>query len=131
MNSELKRFLPYAIALTGRARALRSRLTEAEHRLWFGLLRELPARVYRQRPVFGFVVDFYCPAAKLIIELDDDSHSDPEQQEKDRLRDRAFGAWGIRILRFTNRAVLEEYAGICEKIQRSIEARTAGKRGGS
>jgi very-short-patch-repair endonuclease len=64
------RFLPYNPALKDRARYLRSNPTKAEKKLWYEFLRKLTFMVYRQRPINNFIVDFYLPIHKLIIEVD-------------------------------------------------------------
>jgi very-short-patch-repair endonuclease len=62
----------YAYRLTRNARALRARATDAERFLWRHLCakRMLGLRFYRQRPLLDYVLDFYCPRARLVVELD-------------------------------------------------------------
>ncbi|HBE56853.1 MAG TPA: endonuclease, partial [Cyanobacteria bacterium UBA11366] len=66
--------LPYNPALVARAKELRKNMTPAEKKLWYGYLRTFQFRVLRQRPIDHFIVDFYCPSLKLVIEVDGESH---------------------------------------------------------
>jgi very-short-patch-repair endonuclease len=75
--------LPYNPDLVPRAKELRKNMTPAERKLWNEYLRTFPYRVHRQRPINHYIVDFYCPKLKLIIEVDGDSHFTPESQEYD------------------------------------------------
>ena len=89
-----------------RARALRRTMTRPETHLW-GLLRQeaLGLRFRRQHPLGVYVLDFYCPAAKLCIEIDGHSHAD--RQQYDSHRTNWLEAQGIRVLRFDADAVLD------------------------
>ena len=101
---------PYRKDLKQFSRSLRTNMTEAEQFLW----RRLRARqidgvqFYRQKPLLSFIVDFYCPAAKLVIELDGGQHFDADHEVKDRERDDMLTATGLRVLRFDNQQVLRE-----------------------
>ena len=101
---------PYGKALKASARSLRVKMTDAEQLLWQRVRRKQIGGVqfYRQKPLLSYVVDFYCPAAKLVIELDGSQHYEEAHQIKDRLRDEALGKIGLRVLRFDNRQVLLE-----------------------
>lgn len=85
-----------------RARELRQNMTRAEKILW----RELRTNKLqgfhfrRQQVIDGFIVDFYCHAASLVIELDGGIHL--TQKEYDAERERALVARGLRVLRFPN-----------------------------
>ena len=101
---------PYGRTLKEPARSLRANMTDAEQLLWQRIRRKQLRNVqfYRQKPLLSFIVDFYCPAAKLVIELDGGQHYEEAHQIKDRLRDEALGRIGLRVLRFDNRQVLLE-----------------------
>jgi very-short-patch-repair endonuclease len=66
--------LPYDKTLVDRAKEMRRNPTAAERKLWEGCLAKFPDRVLRQRPIDYFIVDFYCAALKLVIEVDGDVH---------------------------------------------------------
>ena len=103
-----------------RSRELRNNMTDAELMLW-SKLRGKKVRglqFYRQKPILSFVVDFFCPKAGLVIEVDGGQHFEPVQEEKDKDRDRKLRSLGLRVLRFDNRKVLQETEAVMEVIWR-------------
>jgi very-short-patch-repair endonuclease len=80
---------PYNKSLKRFSRSLRSNMTDAEQHLWQRLRnRQLcGVQFYRQKPLLSFIVDFYCPRAKLVIELDGAQHLEAEHRIKDAVRD--------------------------------------------
>src|SRR5947209_7485191 len=86
----------------GAARKLRRRLTPTEQTLWAALSgRKLDGLKFRcQHPVGWFVLDFYCPRCKLVVEVDGDIHDEPESVVHDELRTHQLVAYGYRVLRF-------------------------------
>jgi len=80
--------LNYNPRLKPRARALRSNLTDAEQRLWTRLRRKqiLGVQFYRQRTIGNYIVDFYAPAAELVVEVDGAQHLAPANTEYDKRR---------------------------------------------
>jgi very-short-patch-repair endonuclease len=66
------------------------------------------------------VVDFYCPALKLAIEIDGDSHFQPGEQEKDQRRQEHIEFFGVQFLRFRNNEVRENLRGVLEAIYRKV-----------
>ena len=60
------------------ARRLRSEMTPHERKLWYLFLRKYPVKIYKQRIIGRFIVDFYCASAKLVIELDGSQHYEPQ-----------------------------------------------------
>jgi very-short-patch-repair endonuclease len=100
------------------ARDLRHPLTPAEKKVWAGVRnRRLGYKIRRQHPIFRFIADFYCEETKLAIEIDGDSHNDPEQAEYDAARTAWLEAEGYRVIRFTNREVHENIDGVLEAIR--------------
>ena len=100
-----------------RARQLRRTLTPAEQRLWQRLRRKQLAgfAFRRQYPIDPLIVDFFCPAAKLVIEVDGDSHL--EQTDYDAQRTRWLNQLkGVRVLRFTNQAVYDRIEAVLDAI---------------
>ena len=115
------RMKTYNPALIGRARAMRREMTPAERRLWYDCLRHLPVKFRRQRPIGRFIVDFYAPASKLVIEVDGDSHFEPQGIAYDRERTAYLHGLGLHVLRFTNDEVLNNLEGVharlCAELQ--------------
>lgn len=109
---------PYNKYLKLPSRDLRNNMTDAEQLLWRKLRRKqiLGLQFYRQKPILNFIVDFYCPAANLVIECDGRQHYTAEGLEADRARDQALAQLGLNVLRFDNRQILTEIDGVVEKI---------------
>lgn len=95
-------------------------MTKAEKKLWDDYLRYCHCRVHRQRPIDNFIVDFYCPRAKLVIEVDGESHNTASAQQYDQARTRRLEGYGLTVVRFTNQEVLNNFAAVCQKIAELI-----------
>jgi hypothetical protein len=72
--ADSRRFIPYRRSLKPRAQGLRRDPTPAEKKLWYEFLCLQPEKFTRQKPLGLYIADFYCAAARLVIELDGDSH---------------------------------------------------------
>jgi very-short-patch-repair endonuclease len=96
-------------------------MTDAEQKLWYRLRRDqLGVRFYRQRTVGSYIVDFYAPRAKLVIEVDGGQHFEDSHLTKDRLRDEWLKGQGLCVLRFNNREVLLETDAVMDEIYRVV-----------
>lgn len=115
----------YNPKLKENSRKLRTNMTEAEQVLWYRLRRKQihGVQFYRQKPLLNFIVDFYCPSAKLVVELDGGQHFEDKYQAKDAVRDSSLMELGLRVLRFDNRSVLLETDSVLEVIGRVVEER--------
>ena len=71
---------------------------------------------YRQKPIDNFIVDFYCPKAHLVIELDGGQHYSDDGRAIDRRRDGYMRKIGIKVIRFSDREVFENITKVIEKI---------------
>ena len=102
--------------VTQRARELRGRMTRAEAILWQHLRAKQMCglRFRRQESVGNYIADFYCVTARLVIELDGDSHS--ERAESDAQRDVILRNEGYIVLRFNNELIFNNLAGVLETI---------------
>jgi len=109
--------LPYNPALVPRAKELRKNMTPAERKLWYQCLRTFKHRVFRQRPIHHFIVDFYCHSLKLVIEIDGDSHFNETAQAYDEKRTQILEGYGLQVLRFTNQQVLHDFETVCIEIE--------------
>ncbi len=100
---------PYNKDHKERARDLRAHMTDAERHLWRHLRRKqiLGLQFYRQKPIHQYIVDFYCPRAHLVIEVDGGQHFQPDHAEQDRERDAVLEQLGLETLRFSNRDILQ------------------------
>jgi len=109
-----------SVALRKRARSLRQELTLAERLVWLCLRRNqlLACHFRRQQIVGGFIVDFYCASARLVIEVDGPVHE--SQREQDRNRDAILSTHGVRILRFTNEQIKTNLGDVLEVIRLAL-----------
>lgn len=112
--------LPYDPKLKLRARELRKNLTDAEKKLWFGYLRSFPYSVLRQKPIDNYIVDFYIPKLKIVIEIDVDSHFTEEGEIHDERRTEILKSHGLEVIRFNNFDVLSNFEGVCQNIGEKI-----------
>jgi very-short-patch-repair endonuclease len=97
---------------------LRKNMTDAENRVWLKLRRkQLKGRpFYRQKIIGKYIVDFYCPKANLVVELDGGQHYSEIGKAKDRVRDDVLTKMGIKVLWFSDRDVFENIGGVMEEI---------------
>jgi very-short-patch-repair endonuclease len=110
--------LSYDKQLKTLSQHLRKNMTDAENMLWLKLRRkQLKGNpFYRQKIIGKYIVDFYCPKAKHVIELDGGQHYSEIGQAKDRTRDDVLREMEIKVLRFSDRDVLENMGGVMEGI---------------
>ncbi len=108
------------------ARQLRREMTKEERRLWYDFLRTYPVRFLRQRVIGNYIADFYCAQAKLVIELDGSQHYEADAAQKDAERTAFLEQYGLRVLRFANNEVNENFSGVCEYIDLAVK-QTAGQ----
>ena len=115
----------YNRQLKQHARTLRANMTDAELVLWHQLRRKQinGLQFYRQKPLLSYIVDFYCPAAKLVIELDGSQHFEADHINKDQNRDAALARAGLHVLRFDNRQLLLEMQAVLEVINEAVGKR--------
>jgi very-short-patch-repair endonuclease len=109
----------YSERLKKNARILRSSMTESEVKLWNTLRRKQVANLqfYRQRPLGQYIVDFYCPVKKLVIEVDGGQHYEDNFIERDKKRDKYLeNNLKLKVLRFTNIEVLKNINGVIDRI---------------
>ncbi|MES1199592.1 MAG: DUF559 domain-containing protein [Pseudomonadota bacterium] len=110
-----------------RARRLRKEMTPPEVTLWLRLreLKQLGWHFRKQSPECGYVVDFVCRPAKLVVEVDGLHHSGAEQSDHDKDRDAVLAANGYLVLRFWAADVMKETDGVLETIVAALSERAA------
>ena len=113
--------LPYKHNLITLARNLRKNATRHENHLWYDFLRKYPVSFRRQRPIGGFIVDFYCKDAKIIIELDGSQHFEEKGISKDEKRTKTLENLGLTVLRFSNNDIDKEFDGVCAAIDEYVK----------
>jgi len=115
--------LPYNPKLTNRARELRKNMTFTEKLIWYNYARTCKYVIQRQKVINHFIVDFYCSKALLVIEIDGGHHFLVDNLEYDQSRDTILEGYGIKVLRFTNEAVLNDFDKVTQTIDFEIEKR--------
>ena len=106
--------------MTPKARRLRRNLTDVERKPWQRLRRDRlnGLNFRRQHPIGSYILDFYCPAILLAIELDGGQHNFERQKRADDRRTRWLEANGIKLIRFWNNEVTSNFPGVLEEIAR-------------
>ena len=110
--------------IQNRARAMRKRMTEPEVMLWSRLRGRGEDRpVFRRQHAFhAMIFDFYCPAAKLAIEVDGSTHWTEDKQQRDDARDRWLATQGIEVLRIGAGEVFRNLGQVADGvIRRALE----------
>ena len=115
--------LKYNRQLKPLSRRLRLDMTDSEQLLWSRLRRKqiLAVQFYRQRPIGQYIVDFYAPTAKLIVEVDGSQHFDNEHVVNDEQRDAYLNGVGLQILRFNNLQVLKELDAVMGVVFQAVK----------
>ena len=105
------------------AKALRKNMTPWERKLWFCFLKDYPIRFQRQKCIDDFIVDFYCFKAKLVIELDGSGHYEKSAEKKDQRRTEILGTYGLKVIRFSNLDIDNNFYGVCTVIDQEVKER--------
>ncbi|MBO5110889.1 MAG: DUF559 domain-containing protein [Clostridia bacterium] len=98
------------------AQLLRKNMTKEERHLWYDFLKKLPVPVKRQKNIGNYIVDFFIERLNTVIELDGSQHGTNEHAKADRKRDEELRALGIRVLRYTNLEINQNFTGVCQDI---------------
>ena len=115
-------FLPYNTSLTPLARENRKNPTKAESKIWNEILRRRQFAQYkflRQKPIAGYIVDFYCSELCLVIEIDGDSHAVTVEYDEERTK--ILNAFGITVVRYSNEEVLRNIQGVYDDLSARFE----------
>ena len=113
--------IPRKAKLLPNARALRRDMTPQERHLWYDFLRDYPVKIYKQRIIGSFIVDFYCAAAKLVIELDGSQHYEEQGLAYDAERTAFLEGLGLKVIRFSNADINSRFKSVCEAIHSTIQ----------
>ena len=122
--------LPYNKKLKPISQKLRRETTETEQILWSRIRKKqiLNTQFYRQKTIGNFIVDFYCPKYKLVIEIDGGQHFETKNLQKDQERDAYFCSLELTVLRFTNLDIFHHLEGVLDEIFETIQkSRLFGK----
>ena len=116
-------FTGYNREMRERARELRRNMTPQEKRLWYNFLSSYDVKIYRQRSIGGFIVDFYCSKVKLAIEIDGSQHYTEEGAQYDSERSIVLKKYGVETIRFSNLDIDRNFEGVCQEIDSIIKER--------
>jgi len=105
-------------SLKNTRRYLRKKATYSEKVLWQDLRnRRLGGlKFYRQYSIGPFIYDFYCPSKEVAIELDGETHMNPQIQKRDKIKTSYLEENGITLLRFWDDEVFKNYEEVLERI---------------
>ena len=98
-------------------------MTKEERKLWYEYLRSYPHRFRRQVTFGNYILDFYCAAAKLAVELDGSQHYEEKEMQYDMRRSAYLNRDGIYVLRFSNADVMRNLSGVCQVIDMAVNER--------
>jgi very-short-patch-repair endonuclease len=106
-----------------KCRVLRKNQTDSERKLWSVLRnRQLSGAKFRRQFSIGrYILDFYSPAYKLAIEADGGQHYEEKGKRKDEIRTRELSNLGVKVLRFSDRDILNNIEGVYQVIKEAIE----------
>ncbi len=113
--------IPYNKNLVSNAKELRKNMTPEEKHLWYDFLKKLPFNVRRQHNIENYVVDFYIAEKKIVIEVDGRQHLLAEHKDADKQRDIALSAWGIKVLRYSNDNIRNNFTAVEMDILKNLE----------
>ena len=120
MKYNKRLFTGYDKKLKSRADELRKNMTQQEWNLWYFYLRNHRLKWYRQRIIDRFIVDFYCHAAKLVIEIDGKQHYMDQGIVYDTERTQVLQGYGLKVLRYTNQQLVDNFQEVCWDIERNL-----------
>ena len=98
-------------------------MTKEERHLWYDFLRGYPIRFLRQKVIDNYIVDFYCAAAGLVIELDGSQHYEDADREYDARRTDVLALRGLSVIRIPNNELNKNFRGVCEYIDMIVQQR--------
>jgi very-short-patch-repair endonuclease len=105
-------------SLLYRRKELRNNSTPEEILLWLRLKNsQLGSKFRRQHSIGGYIVDFYCPLKKLVIEVDGSQHLAKESKEYDEVRTKFFEGLDIKVIRFNNTEIHTNLEIVMQKIK--------------
>ena len=112
-------FANYYHKLKPRARELRKQGVLAEVLFWRQIrAKKFGYHFYRQKPLGNYIVDFYCPALKLVVEIDGSSHQDRKQYDK--LREEFLQSIGLRVIRFPDAEIKDNIHNVIKILKEKV-----------
>ena len=100
---------------------MRKNPTPEEKKIWFEFFRKIPVRIRRQVVIDDYIVDFYCPRERIVIEIDGLQHCTMIGKQKDGRRDAHLSSLGMKVLRFSNIGVNTMFFLVCREIYAALD----------
>lgn len=94
-----------------------------ENHLWYDFLRTYPVRFQRQKVIAGFIVDFYCHRARLVLEIDGSQHSSEQGLSYDAERSAVLARYQLTVLRVKNAEIDHRFFSVCQQIDRIVKTK--------
>ena len=118
----MEKLLSYNKELKEYSRSLRKNMTDAERLIWSRIRRRQLKnyQFYRQKIIGNYIGDFYCPKAKLVVEIDGGQHYSSAGKQKDEVRDDYMIQHGLKVLRFSDEEVFNDLDAVLEVIWRHL-----------
>ena len=114
--------LPFNPKIMDFVKTLRKNMTKEEKKLWYDFLRDFEYKFTRQKPIDNYIVDFYCAKEKLAIEIDGSHHYTEDGMGYDSVRSETLEAYGIKVIRFSNTDIKDNFEGVCEVIKEQFSS---------
>ena len=102
-------------------------MTKEEKHLWYDYLKNYPKRFLKQKIIGKYIVDFYCSAAKIVIELDDSQHFEDKGIDYDKERTKYLEGYGLKVIRIPNNLIRTNFEGVCLYIDDIVKERIDGR----
>ena len=113
--------LPQNPKLQFAGQLLRNEMTREERHLWYDFLRAFRPQCYRQYTIGNYIVDCYCPAARLVKEVDGAPHFTNIGRANDTVRTAYLNSLDIRVIRFTDHEVMQRFDTVCQCITQYVQ----------
>ncbi len=113
-------YIRYNKKYVERARVLRNNMTPEERKIWYDFLSKNQYRFTRQKIIENYIVDFYCPKKKLIIEIDGNQHYTVDGKEYDKIRTDLLNAYNLTVLRYKNKDIQTNFTKVCSQINQVL-----------
>lgn len=124
---DINEALPINKGLKGFANNARKNQTNEEKKIWYDYLNKVNPRFHRQRIIGNYIVDFYCPKLRVIIEIDGYQHYYEENREYDKKRTEYLESIGFEVLRFDNTEINKDFEAMKFEIRTFCEMKAAEK----
>ena len=107
--------------LVPNAQELRKNMTKEEKHIWYDFFKKLPLTVHRQKNIGEYIVDFYIPSKKAVIEIDGKQHRLLEISENDIIRQNYLQSLGLTVIRIDNADINSKFKDVCTGILNRLD----------